>query len=210
LDFILSPDGSGTDVTLISPILITNSYQTITPNTYNVAGNISFADLDSHPSFSTTVTPDGTGYVGNFSPEPVSKSFGVETEGWNFTLATDQINLAPGATLTQSYQLTVSDGQGSTLNETASISIGGPGADNFIFHPGIGADTIVNFNASGSDTIELDNFANIKNVQQLASLITTDAHGNAVIELGHDDSITLPGVTANYLHTHLHSLVHLG
>jgi hypothetical protein len=43
----------------------------------------------------------------------------------------------------------------------------------------------------------------------LASLITTDAHGYAVIELGHNDSITVPGMTANYLQAHLQSLVHL-
>ena len=91
----------------------------------------------------------------------------------------------------------------------ASVSIGGPGNDNFVFAPGVGADTITNFNPK-ADTIELDHFANIKSVQQLASLITTDAQGDAVITLGHHDSITLPGVNANYLQTHLHSLVHLG
>ena len=47
-------------------------------------------------------------------------------------------------------------------------------------------------------------------VQQLASLITTDAQGDAVIGLHPHDSITLPGVSANYLQAHLHSLVHLG
>jgi len=30
-----------------------------------------------------------------------------------------------------------------------------------------------------------------------------------VIELGHGDSIDIPGVTASYLQQHLHSLVHL-
>ena len=41
------------------------------------------------------------------------------------------------------------------------------------------------------------------------SLIVTDAHGNAVIDLGHSDSITIPGVTASYLQAHVESLVHL-
>jgi Ca2+-binding RTX toxin-like protein len=88
------------------------------------------------------------------------------------------------------------------------VSIGGPGNDNFIFHPGVGADTIVNFNAQ-ADTIELDHFANVQSTQQLTSLITADAHGDAVIELGHNDSITIPGTTASYLQAHLQSLVHL-
>ncbi len=80
--------------------------------------------------------------------------------------------------------------------------------DTFIFHPGIGAETAANFNPK-LDTIELDNFNNIHSVHQLASLITTDAQGGAVIELGHHDSVTLPGVTATQLQAHLHSLVHL-
>ena len=78
-----------------------------------------------------------------------------------------------------------------------------------MFHPGIGADTVANFNPQ-NDTIELDHFANVQNVQQLAALIGTDAHGDAVIELGHNDSITLPSVTQSYLQAHLQSLVHLG
>ena len=43
--------------------------------------------------------------------------------------------------------------------------------------------------------IELDQFANAQTVQELQSLITPDAHGNAVIDFGHHDSVTLTGVT---------------
>ncbi|MGN6749317.1 MAG: beta strand repeat-containing protein, partial [Xanthobacteraceae bacterium] len=82
--------------------------------------------------------------------------------------------------------------------QTISVSIGGPGADNFVFTPGIGADTIVNFNPQ-QDTIEFDHFANVQTVQELQSLITTDAHDNAVIDLGHNDSVTLQGVTTQQL-----------
>jgi hypothetical protein len=46
-------------------------------------------------------------------------------------------------------------------------------------------------------------------MQQLASLITTDVHGNAVIELGHADNITISGLTQSYLQAHLESLVRL-
>ena len=42
-----------------------------------------------------------------------------------------------------------------------------------------------------------------------ASRITSDVHGDAVIDLGHNDSITIPGLTANYLQADLQSLVHL-
>ena len=124
---------------------------------------------------------------------------------WQFNLDNDQINLAPGETLTQSYDVTDA---AKNLNQVVSVSFGGPGNDNFIFQPGIGADTIVNFNPV-DDAIDLDNFSNVHLYQQLESLITTDAHGDAVIHLGHNDSITIPGLTAAYLDAHLASLVHL-
>ena len=75
-----------------------------------------------------------------------------------------------------------------------SVAIGGPGGDHFVFAPGIGAETVTNFNTQ-QDTIELDQFANAQTVQELQSLITPDAHGNAVIDFGHHDSVTLTGVT---------------
>ena len=77
-----------------------------------------------------------------------------------------------------------------------------------MFHPGEGTQTISNFNPQ-ADAIELDHFANVQNVQQLAAAITPDVHGNAVIELGHGDSIAIPGVSANFLQQHLQSMVHL-
>ena len=109
-----------------------------------------------------------------------------------------------------------SDGDGGTLitdppkagSTGSSVAVGGAGNDAFVFHPGMGAETTTNFNAK-ADTIGLDHFANIELVQQLASHITTDVQGDAVIALDHHDSITLPGMSANYLQAHLSSLVHL-
>ena len=109
-----------------------------------------------------------------------------------------------------------SDRQGGTLitdppatsSSNMSPSIGGASNDTFVFKPGIGADTVNNFNPQ-ADTIELDHFVDVHNLQQLAAAITTDAHGDATIELGHGDSIAIPGVTASYLQAHLQSLVHL-
>ena len=150
-----------------------------------------------------SVTPDGSGYLGSLTIASVTESNGHALADWQFNLGNDQINLAPGQTLTQSYGVNVNGS-----NETVSISVGGPGNDTFAFEPGIGADTIVNFNVH-NDAIDLENFSNIHSLQQLESLITTDSHGYAVIELGHGDSITIPGVTATYLEAHLHTLVHL-
>jgi hypothetical protein len=134
----------------------------------------------------------------------------VDGSVFDFTLGSDQINLAPGQTATDTHNnVTMPDpgNPGATVN-TMSVSIGGPGNDNFVFKPGVGADTIVNFNPQ-ADTIELDHFANVQNTQALAAAITHDAHGDAVIELGHGDSIAIPGMTPSYLQANLQSLVHL-
>ena len=130
--------------------------------------------------------------------------------GWQFSLGDAPVSLGSGQTLTQSYNVAVSDAENPTANlhQIVSVSIGGPGNDSFLFSPGIGNDTVVNFNPQ-SDIIELDNFANIHSVQELASSIATDTGGDSVIDLGHNDSITLSGVTASYLQAHLQSLVHL-
>ena len=205
-EFALTNDGTAAGGTEVISVPVVDA--TAVPSTSGVAGDISFADANASDTFSASITPDGAGYVGAFSLDPVTESNGSESVRFEFSLGGDQINLAPGQTLTQSYGVTVADAQGTAVNQTISVSIGGPGNDNFAFAPGVGADTIANFNAK-ADTIELDHFANIQNMQQLAALITTDAHGDAVIELGHQDSITLPGVSTNYLQAHLHSLVHL-
>ena len=110
-----------------------------------------------------------------------------------------------------------SDGQGGTIisdlpasanTNPPSVSIGGAGNDTFVFHPGEGSQTVNNFDPQ-HDTIELDHFANIHNVQELAAAITPDMHGNAMLELGHDDNIAIPGVSATFLQQHLQNLVHL-
>jgi len=169
----------------------------VVPGTSDVVGNIAFTDSDSPNTIDASFAPEGSNYVGSFALDPVAVSNGSVSVGFEFSLGNDQINFAPGETLTQSYGISITDAQNpaANVNQTVSVSIGGPGNDNFVFAPGIGADTITNFNPQ-QDTIELDHFANAQTVQELQSLITTDAHGDAVINLGHNDSITLPGVTA--------------
>jgi hypothetical protein len=167
---------------------------TATPD--GVRGTITFADSDTNPQ-TASVTPQGSDYVGTFTLDPLTKGNGAGSLGFHFDLGSDQINLAPGETLTQSYGVSVTDAQnpGMNVTQTVAVTIGGAGNDNFVFHPGVGADTIVNFDPT-HDTIEFDHFANAQTVQQLESLITSDAHGDAVIALGHHDSITVANVTA--------------
>jgi hypothetical protein len=172
-----------------------------------VSGTITLADIDSTDQPTASVTPEGSDYVGNFKLDPITDNGGNASLGFEFTLGDDQIDLATGQTLTQSYDISVTDPQNSAenFNQTVSVSIGGPGNDNFVFQPGIGADSIVNFNAQ-QDTIELDHFTDAQTIQQLEALITTDTHGDAVINLGHNDSITLPGTST----TELQQLIQTG
>lgn len=168
-----------------------------TSSAITVEGSISLND--SGP-VDASVTPEHSDYVGSFSIEAPIDNNGTTTVEYAFELGNAPANLAPGETLTQSYTVSITDAENPALsqNQNISVSIGGPGADNFVFTPSIGADTIVNFNPQ-QDTIELDHFTNAQTIQELQSLITTDAHGDAVIALGHNDSITLEGVSTQQL-----------
>jgi len=83
------------------------------------------------------------------------------------------------------------------LGPNVSVTVG-PDGDHFAFMPGIGTKTGTNFNWQ-QDTIEFDQFATAQTVQELESLITTDTHGDAVINLGRNDSITPTGTTTTEL-----------
>ena len=207
--------GSGTDIfdppaTNSAKGASVLSTATATATSDTVTGTLTFTDADSSDTHTVSVTPDGANYHGSFSLDPVHESNGSTSVGFEFNLGNDQINLTPGQTLTQSYDVSLHDAQNpaANANQTVSVAIGGDGNDNFVFQPGIGAETIANFNTH-TDTIELDHFANAQTVQELSSLITTDAHGDAVIALGHNDSITVAGVSPTDLHQILASVVHL-
>ena len=144
---------------------------------------IATPDIGSGDSFSESVTPEGANYVGSVS---VAQGSDGGSFDFGFVLGKDQIGLAPGQTLDQSYDVSINDAQNPSadVSQKVSVSIGGPGSDNFVFTPGMGADSIVNFDPQ-QDTIELDHFASAQTVQQLQSLVTSDVHGDAVINLGH-------------------------
>jgi hypothetical protein len=218
-NIVLGKDANGdTEVTFNSPSAITGTQTTCdsssaTPPSHGsdkvggmVDGTTSFDDPDTGDTHTASFSPDGKDYVGTFHVDSPSEDDGSGSVAWSFDF--HDVKLSSGQTLTQSYDVTVADEHGATATQQISVSVGGPGNDNFVFKTGVGADTIVNFNPQ-ADTIELDHFANIHNAQELAAAITTDPHGDAVIELGHNDSITIPGMTAGYLQAHLQSLVHL-
>jgi len=195
LDFA-SDGNSGTLIT-DPPPASGNEISALSTTTADGAdGNLTFADSHSSDTLIASFTPDGTNYLGSFSLNQATVSDGHGAVSWEFDFDNQQVTLQQNQTLTQSYNVSVADAQtpSQNLNQTVSVTVGGPGNDNFVFAPGIGADTLTNFKPQ-QDTIELDHFTNVQNVQELESLVTNDAHGDAVINLGHSDSITLNGVT---------------
>jgi hypothetical protein len=206
--FVASSDGHGGTLLNDAAGTMANSGSSPITSADVVDGSIETATTAGDTPITASYTPDSSNYIGSFALEPVSESSGNASVGWQFSVADDQINLGSGQTVTQSYDVSL-DAAGQTIgNQTVAVSIGGAGNDNFIFQPGIGADTIVNFNAQ-QDTVELDHFSNAQTVQELQSLITSDAHGDAVIDLGHGDSITMQGVSAAQLQAVLQSAFHL-
>jgi hypothetical protein len=183
-NFDFASDASGTGTLITDP-----------PATDVVSGEIPLTGIAPGDQLTASITTDGAKYSGHFDVGAVSE--GNSGASVTFDFANDQINLGSGQTLTQSYDIAVVDGQNPAADQTltASVSIGGPGNDNFVFTPGIGADTITNFNPQ-HDSIELEHFVDAQTVQDLQSLVTADVHGNAIINLDHHDSITVAGVSA--------------
>jgi hypothetical protein len=200
--FTLSSDGSG-GTTVIDPLVKQDTAD----------GTLSFNDPDPTDTHSVSVSPqDGaTGYLGSFVADTVNAANGQDTVGWHF-------NFGPGPvtqTVTQSYNVSVADhhadGTINSASQSVSVTIAGPGNDSFVFHSGVGLDTIVN--AGGSDTIELDGFSSVTSNNQLAALLHDAQTGqpqslfqpvngghDTQINLGNHDSITLTDVHIADLH----------
>jgi hypothetical protein len=167
-----------------------------------------------------TITPQQNDYLGAIATT-ADNIGGVD---WHFDASPAQLSQLAG--LTQYYK--VQDQTNPAANQIISVSVGGDGKDQFVFDVntnGAGTHAIVNFStmtANGTyvgDVIELDNFTNAQNAPlQLADILThltQDSHGNAVVDLGHGDSITFQGVTAGAVQSeaaqifafHQHALV---
>jgi spore maturation protein SpmB len=200
--FSLSSDGSGgTDV--IDPV----AKQDVAD------GTLSFGEAASTDQQTVSVTPQngGAGYLGNFIVDAANAANGQDSVGWHFNFDSSP----PAKTITQSYDVAVTDNHAdsthSSATQSVSVTIAGPGNDAFVFHPGVGSETIVN--AGNADTIELDGFSSVTNSHQLAQLLSeaqagqsqslfTAANGghDTVIDLGNHDSITLANVHLADLH----------
>jgi VCBS repeat-containing protein len=200
--FSLSTDGSGGTIVIDPPV-----------KQELASGTLSFNDRGPTAPETVTVSPQngGAGYIGNFTVDAVTTANGHDSAAWHFNFDSN-----PGAaTVTQSCDVTVADhhadGTNSTATQSVTVTIAGSGNDAFVFHPGVGADTIVN--ATAADTIELDGFSSVTSNKQLASLLaeaqagqsqslfqTANGGHDTLIHLGNHDVITLANVPLSALH----------
>ena len=91
-------------------------------------GSIAFTDVDLRDSHTATSTANGTGYLGLFTATVTDNGAGdgAGAVRWNFAVDDAAIQyLAAGETLTQTYTVTVSDGQGGTVSQPITVTLTG-------------------------------------------------------------------------------------
>ncbi|WP_439477876.1 tandem-95 repeat protein [Brevundimonas sp.] len=96
--------------------------------TTTAGGAIAFADVDLRDGHTITSTADGSGYLGAFTATVTDDGAGdgAGSVTWSFSVDDAVIQyLAVGETLTQTYTVTVSDGQGGTVSQPVTITITG-------------------------------------------------------------------------------------
>ena len=92
--------------------------------THQDSGAVAFNDPDLSDVHSASFTPQGGGYVGSFTLDPVDQS-GNDVE-WHFSVQDSAIDfLDAGDTLTQIYTIEIDDGHGGTTTQDVTITIHG-------------------------------------------------------------------------------------
>jgi T1SS-143 domain-containing protein len=94
----------------------------------SATGTVNFTDVDLIDTHSVMATPQGTGYLGTFTPTVSTDATGgvTGTVGWNFTVADDATDfLAQDQKLTQTYTIKVDDGHGGSFTQDVAITITG-------------------------------------------------------------------------------------
>src|SRR5207237_1351488 len=132
----------------------------IVADNLNTSGSITFTDVDTDDTHTAAFAPQAAGYLGSFTLDSTSIDTGNGgTVGWSFQVADGATDyLQAGQTLTQKYDVTVSDGHGGTALQTITVTITGTNEDPVIASHTDGAVTedvslvAGNLNTSGSIT----------------------------------------------------------
>jgi VCBS repeat-containing protein len=120
LSFNYSDDGSGIllDQVAVNPVT--------GPATESAQGTINFSDVETGDTHAASFQPDGNGYLGTFSLDPVSEVSGTGSVGWHFSVDNSAIQfLSQGQTLTQDYTVTIADEDGASVSQDVTIAING-------------------------------------------------------------------------------------
>jgi VCBS repeat-containing protein len=120
LIFDFSTDGSGlfVDQISVSP--------TPGPATETTDGSIAFSDVETSDTHTASFTPDGNGYVGTFSLDPVTEASGNGSLAWHYSVDNADIQfLAQGQTLIQTYSVSITDSHGATTVQEVTVAIDG-------------------------------------------------------------------------------------
>jgi VCBS repeat-containing protein len=96
------------------------------PATESAQGTINFSDVETGDTHMASFSPDGSGYVGTFSLDPVSEVPGSGSVDWHFSVDNSAIQfLSQGQTLTQDYTVTITDEDGASVSQDVTIAING-------------------------------------------------------------------------------------
>ncbi|MGZ8281598.1 MAG: VCBS domain-containing protein, partial [Allosphingosinicella sp.] len=94
--------------------------------THQDSGTIAFDDVDTPDTHSASFTPQGVGYLGTFTLDPVNQA--GDTVGWDFSIDDSAIDfLDEGEVLVQTYTIQISDGNGGFVTQDVTITITGAG-----------------------------------------------------------------------------------
>jgi VCBS repeat-containing protein len=96
------------------------------PATAATDGNIHFSDVETADTHTASFTPDGSGYLGTFSLDPVIESSSSGSLTWHYSVDNADIQfLAQGQSLIQSYSVSITDSHGATTVQDITVAIAG-------------------------------------------------------------------------------------
>ncbi len=89
-------------------------------------GHISFADIETGDTHTASFAPQSAGYFGTFSLDAVVESGGAGSVAWHFTVDNADIQfLAQGQSMTQTYEVAVTDEFGASSVQEVNVTLNG-------------------------------------------------------------------------------------
>ena len=89
-------------------------------------GHISFADIETGDTHTASFVPQNAGYFGTFSLDSVAESGGAGSVAWHFTVDNADIQfLAQGQSITQTYEVAVTDEFGASAVQEVNVTLNG-------------------------------------------------------------------------------------